>query len=143
MLDVPYSEALIEQTWARVGCQVKLPPAIQREFLALSGATPRAYDDERRHPRYHFRRKAIMYRRGELSCIYTMDLSRSGIRFLLHEQLLPCEVVDILLPSDITVKVETRWCRRLQRRCFECGAETLRRGTLDHWPPDQALDGPV
>jgi hypothetical protein len=66
-----------------------------------------------------------MERRGELSCVYTKDLSRAGIVLLHAEQIFPCEYISVHLASGRTLRAEVRRCRRLQRYCYECGARIV------------------
>jgi hypothetical protein len=57
--------------------------------------------------------------------IYTLDLSRGGLRFLHSGQLFPQERVTIVLGNGRQYVVEVRRCRRMHAKCFEIGARFL------------------
>ena len=110
--------------------QVVLPMP-ETEFLSKRGPLPVHPEDMRHTQRLYFRTKATLrmlstlptIRRQEVECIvYTRDISRGGIGFLLHEQLFPCEQVALDLPQFGNVVVTVTSCRYIGPACFEIGA---------------------
>jgi hypothetical protein len=94
-----------------------------RALHTRRGPLPGAYEDRRRHPRFHFWRRAVVTRGEQLYATFTLNVSKSGLRVLSPEQMFPCERVSLALETGETFPVIIRRCRRLGEGCYECGAE--------------------
>ena len=116
--------SMIDRMWFQLGCEVALPEPVE-SYMAPKGPLPAEYVDKRRHRRFHFRQKAILTRDGVHSAVYTKNIARRGIAFLAAQQLLPLEEVSLAMPTGDRVRLVVRRCRRLQEKCYECGAEIV------------------
>jgi len=121
MLDSGIQRVMVEQVWDQLGCRVALPDDLA-PYFEKEGPIQAEFYDRRQFRRFYFRRKAVVERKGELCCVYTKDVSRSGIVLLHAEQIFPCEHVRVFLSNGMVLQVEVRRCRRLRERCYECGA---------------------
>jgi hypothetical protein len=121
MLDLSHERDVIEELWDLVEVKVQLPHE-EAEFLAKSGPLPRCPETKRRFHRFHFRGKAILYRRDERFGAFTRDVSREGIGFLSPIQLLPKERVLLRVVGTSRLVLEIARCRRLSPGCYQCGA---------------------
>ena len=124
MLDSGVQHITIDNAWSELGCRVALPEDLV-EFMEKEGPVQAEFFDRRQFRRFYYRRRIVMERQGELSCVYTKDISRCGVVLLHADQIFPCEEVRIFLPNSMTVRAEIRRCRRLQETCFECGAQII------------------
>jgi hypothetical protein len=124
MLEDRDVQALLDQLWLQLGCEVALPEPVE-SFMAPKGPLPMEYVDKRRHRRFHFRQKAILTRNGRHSAVYTKNIARRGLGFLTSQQLFPLEEFSLALPTGDRVRLKLRRCRRVQENCYECGAEIV------------------
>jgi hypothetical protein len=99
-----------------------------------TGLLPAKHDEQRRHPRYHYRVCAALEHRQtfpslprpqQWHLVFTKDLSRGGLGFLHSEQLFPCERLRVMLPWKGIKLMEIVTCIRIHERCFQTGARFL------------------
>lgn len=122
MLGSSHADQLIDEIWDKLPRNVQLPESWE-DFVAQRGPTSAHMDDKRRFPRYHLRGRAVLELEGVYLAVYAKDLSRSGLAFYCEKQLFPCQEVGIWLGSGPRGVVKITRCRRVQERCYECGAE--------------------
>ena len=121
MLDHGDARALIERAWTKIGCDVRIPEDWS-DFFDRHGQMQARYDERRRHQRYFYRQRAVLIDGEALTCVYTLDLSRSSIGFLNDRELLPKKRFRICLLDGKVLHVEIQRCRRIADRCYVCGA---------------------
>ena len=126
--------------WTHIGCSVSIPED-WIDFFDLTGRVLGHEDERRRFARYHFRHEAVLIVGGTLYCIYTSNLSRSGIAFLHGEELPRHQACCICLASGAILKVDITRCRRVAENCYECGAGFVSRtdGELGREAATQSL----
>ena len=105
-------------------CHVLLPPS-WTDFFEVRGPVRCEYDDRRAFRRVYFRGEAQLTVGDEHFCVYTKDVSRSGMSFLHHQQLFPLDRATIWLPDDDSAQLEVVCCTRLGERCYACGAQAV------------------
>ena len=121
MLDRGNARSLIDYAWTEIGCDVQIP-ADWSDFFQRRGETPLRYEERRRHRRYYLRQRAVLIEDKKRECVYTFDVSRSGIGFLHHRQLLPKQSFRICLANGRIAHISIERCRRVAERCYQCGA---------------------
>ena len=104
----------------RVDCDIQMP-STWTDFFDRRGPTPVVFTDERRFPRYYFRKRAFLKHGTKLSKVYTKDISREGLSFLHSHQLYPCAEVLVWLSSEQCVHLVVARCLRVRDCCYECG----------------------
>lgn len=104
--------------------RIKLPDEWS-DFFSRSGPLNTKFDDERRYRRSFVRGKAIIRHNDELHTVYTKDISRMGLGLIHSEQLLPCEQIQIWLPSRLSYWLRVVRCVRIKELCYECGTTFL------------------
>jgi hypothetical protein len=120
MLDLSHERDVIEELWDLVEVKVQLPVA-EADFLTKTGPRPRCPETKRRFHRFHFRGKAILYRRDDRFGAFTRDVSREGVGFLAPAQLFPKERVLLRVVGTSRLVLEIARRRRLSRGCYQCG----------------------
>ena len=107
-----------------IPCLVELP-AEWVDYFNESGPVTSKFEDNRRYPRKNLRVKSIIKRRGVFHGVYAKDVSRTGVAFFFHEQLFPCEQVQLFLPNKSNFQLRCIYCRRVKKNCFHCGMEFI------------------
>ena len=119
----------IDELVSKLPCDVELPGE-WHDFFSQQGFRQPIPDDRRRYARRYMPAKAILeitdplpaYGREQLVlAVYTRDISREGVSFLISDQLFPSESGRLWL-SDRRLAIEVACCRRLNSRCFIVGA---------------------
>ena len=103
-----------------VDCEIQIP-STWTDFFERRGPMPVLFTDERRFPRYFFRKRAVLKHGKKLSKVYTKDISREGLSFLHSRQLYPCTEVLVWLSSEQCVHLTVARCLRVRDCCYECG----------------------
>jgi len=121
MLNESPNERTLQHVLEKLPSQVQLP-ADWSDFFMLAGPVGHEYSEQRRHARMYLRGRALLERRGNYHTVYTTDISRSGLGFLHFEQLFPRERLRLWLPQGLSLAISSARCRRVQDKCFTCGA---------------------
>jgi hypothetical protein len=109
-------------------------PLSPDEFFVVSGPRRRG-DDNRRFGRQRLRGVAALQHGTSLPAlsrpvqwhkVILCDISRSGVRFLHSEQILPTEQMLLVMPDFKRRYVEIVRCHRLGDRYFEIGARFVK-----------------
>jgi hypothetical protein len=108
--------------WDATAIKVVLPESLRTAYFGAQGPVPLYHDNRRSFHRYYMRGKAVLKRGTSMNGTYTKDVSRQGVAFLSPVPLLPKERVKIHVPTAELLLEVTR-CRRLDPKCFECGAK--------------------
>ena len=124
MLGGIHADHLIDEIWDKLPCNVQLSESWE-EFVEPRGPMAAHMDDKRRFPRYYLRGRAVLEHEGTYLAIYTKDLSRGGLAFYCERQLFPCKQVRVWLADGPLGLVKIARCRRIQERCYECGASII------------------
>lgn len=125
MLDACHGRALIDYAWEKIGCQVQIPEE-WNDFFDKRGPVPTRYDDERRQfCRFLLRAKMVLIDRKQLHCVWSVDVSRSGIAFLHARQLLPKQRLWICLPDGKATRIRVVRCSSVGKSCYLCGAKFI------------------
>ncbi len=103
---------------------VEIPTELD-DFFEPTGPLPRVLHDQRRFPRHYYRKRAILEQKDGLSRVFMINLSRESISFLHSQQLFPLDRVRLWVEAGVCMKVKIVRCRRIEDRCFECGARLL------------------
>jgi hypothetical protein len=121
MLGVSNEATLSEETWSALASRVELPFSWQ-EFVAEAGVIKNRAHSRRKFVRVGLRQIAILSHDGQMHAAYTKNLSRIGLAFYSPVQLLPLAAIRVWILGHPEFQLTVRRCRRLQERCFECGA---------------------
>jgi hypothetical protein len=121
MLDrEPHQEAVVD--WApAIQCDVQLPEA-WKDYFQKVGPLPTSLSDHRRAARFQFRRGLVLAWRGGACVVYGKDVSRVGVAFLHSDQLFPGEACSLWVSRQKRLELVVARCRRVNERCYECGA---------------------
>lgn len=121
MLEFDHGQNLMDDLWAATAAKVELPEDLRSEYFGARGPVPVFHDNNRTYHRYYMRGKAVLKRGESLMGTFTKDVSRQGVAFLSPVALLPKERVRLRVPAAEFALEVTR-CRRIDSKCFECGA---------------------
>ena len=122
MLEFDNGQKLMNDLWAATAAKVDLPDSLRPTYFGAQGPAPLYHDNRRSFHRYYMRGKAVLKRGTTMIGTYTKDVSRQGVAFLSPVPLLPKERVKLHVPTAELLLEVTR-CRRLDPKCFECGAK--------------------
>lgn len=128
MLDCSHEPSLSELTWENAEYTTRLPDKFT-DFFDRHGTVRAKEGCRRAYLRFYLRGQAIVDHGGAQLGVLTTDASRQGIGFLSPVQLLPKERCRIQLPKTKGFHIEVVRCRRIDERCYECGA-TFVLGTI-------------
>ena len=121
MLEFDNGQKLMLDLWDATATKVDLPPSLRSSYFGAQGPAPLYHDNRRTFHRYYMRGKAVLKRGTSMIGTYTKDVSRQGVAFLSPVPLLPKERVKLHVPAA-ELQLEVTRCRRLDPKCFECGA---------------------
>ena len=121
MLDLSHEKDVSDVSWDSVEFTAQIPEKMT-DFFEQQGPTPVRVGCRRAYRRFYLRGKAILAVDNKYLGVYTVDASRKGIRFFSPIQLLPKLRVRLQLPEVQEFQVEIVRCRRLEERCYDCGA---------------------
>ena len=121
MLEFDHGQKIMNDLWDATPSKVELPDAVRPEYFNAQGPAPLFHDNRRTFHRYFMRGKAVLKRGETMIGTYTKDVSRQGVGFLSPVALLPKERVKLRVPAT-ELSLEVTRCRRLDPKCFECGA---------------------
>lgn len=111
---------------------VELPPSMANYF-SEGGFTDTTYFETRRHSRLRCRCEAdlcivesptMLVRSESEMRVLVKDVSKCGMGLLVHEQLFPEERISVHFMGRRALATVVR-CRRLGKRCYECGAKLV------------------
>jgi hypothetical protein len=122
MLEFDNGQKLMHDLWEATPSKVDLPECLRSAYFGAQGPAPLYHDNRRSFHRYYMRGKAVLKRGPSMIGTYTKDVSRQGVAFLSPVPLLPKERVKLRVPTAELLLEVTR-CRRLDPKCFECGAK--------------------
>lgn len=122
MLEFDNGQKLMHDLWEATPSKVDLPESLRSAYFGAQGPAPLYHDNRRSFHRYYMRGKAVLKRGSSMIGTYTKDVSRQGVAFLSPVPLLPKERVKLRVPTAELLLEVTR-CRRLDPKCFECGAK--------------------
>jgi hypothetical protein len=122
MLAIDNGKKLMDDLWEATPTKVELPEALKPTYFAVQGPEPLFHDNRRAYHRYYMRGKAVLKRGPSMMGTFTKDVSRQGVAFLSPVPLLPKERVKLRVPSA-ELNLEVTRCRRIDPKCFECGAK--------------------
>jgi hypothetical protein len=122
MLEFDNGQKLMLDLWDATASKVDLPESLRTAYFGAQGPSPLYHDNRRTFHRYYMRGKAVLKRGTSMIGTYTKDVSRQGVAFLSPVPLLPKERVKLRVPAAELLLEVTR-CRRLDPKCFECGAK--------------------
>ena len=122
MLEVDHGQKLMDDLWEATASKVELPVALRPSYFGVQGPEPVFHDNRRTYHRYYMRGKAVLKRGTSMIGTYTKDVSRQGVAFLSPVALLPKERVKLRV-TTAELSLEVTRCRRLELKCFECGAK--------------------
>jgi PilZ domain len=137
MLGIDHSKRL-ESLIDRLDWSIELPPDWSNYF-AESGESNVLPNDERQSRRIKVRTLSVLHVEHAIPSlprpsvplgVYTHDFSRRGCGFISPVQLLPEEVVRLLLPT-LWMRLRIVRARRVGPRCYEIGAELIEQHALD------------
>jgi len=111
----------MDDLWEATAAKVELPDSLRAAFFGAQGPGPLFHDNRRSFHRYFMRGKAVLKRGTSMIGAYTKDVSRQGVAFLSPVALLPKERVKLRVPT-VELSLEVTRCRRIEPKCFECGA---------------------
>ena len=121
MLELDHGQKLMNDLWEATPSKVELPDSLRPAFFGVKGPVPLFHDNRRTYHRYFMRGKAVLKRGTSLIGTFTKDVSRQGVAFLSPVPLMPKERVKLRVPAA-ELSLEVTRCRRLDPKCFECGA---------------------
>lgn len=111
-------------------------PQIPADFFSPNSSLAPRENERRRFARHEFRAAAPTRLHGNLAAfprnseavwVFLADFSRSGVRFLCDRQLFPSEIIEIDFPQIGPRRCLIRRCLRIQKNCYEIGAELCQR----------------
>lgn len=114
----------LSQRWELLPTRTKLPFRWAL-FTRQQQASWHFPNCRRRMARTPMRSIAILVHAEKLYAIYTRDVSRQGIGFFAPINLFPREKVWLELPGGRVVRLTVTRCKRLNDRCYSCGADFL------------------
>jgi hypothetical protein len=121
MLEFDHGQKLMDDLWEATAAKVQLPNSLRADYFGAQGPAPLFHDNRRTYHRYFMRGKAVLKRGQSMIGTFTKDVSRQGVAFLSPVPLLPKERVKLRVTSA-ELSVEVTRCRRIDPKCFECGA---------------------
>jgi hypothetical protein len=121
MLEQCHEPGVTCAAWESAELRAELP-ADESDFFARRGPLPVHPESRRAYPRFYLRGKAVLDHAGAALGVYTVDVSRQGIRFYSPVQLLPKDRPLLILASGKELRLEIVRCRRRDERCYDCGA---------------------
>src|SRR5262249_23084401 len=121
MLEIDHDQKLMDELWEATTEKVELPESLKLSYFSAQGPGPVRYDNRRTYHRFFMRGKAVLKRGQATFGIVTKDISRQGVAFLSPVPLLPKERVKLRVPTA-ELSLEISRCRRVDEKCFECGA---------------------
>jgi hypothetical protein len=121
MLEIDHGQKLINELWEATPTKVELPEFLKPAYFSAYGPGPVFHDNRRTYHRYFMRGKAVLKRGQSTFGTLTKDISRQGVAFLSPVPLLPKERVKLHVPTA-ELSLEVSRCRRMDQKCFECGA---------------------
>ena len=133
MLEVDYS-AKFGELLSSVSWEIELPIEWS-DYFEERGEVASYVEDQRNNQRLKVRTHGLLWfektlpflnRKCDVMGIYTRDFSRHGCGFLTPFQLYPEEQVRIVLPT-FWVNLHVVRARRITSKCYEVGAQLLRR----------------
>jgi hypothetical protein len=127
MLEIDHGKKLMEDLWEATSTKVELPDFLKPSFFGAAGPEPVFHDNKRSYHRYFMRGKAVLKRGKTMLGTYTKDVSRQGVAFFSPVPLLPKERVKLRVPTA-ELSLEITRCRRIEPKCFECGARFALQG---------------
>ena len=122
MLEFDNGQKLMNDLWEATPFKVDLPDSLRPVYFSAQGPEPLFHDNRRSYHRYYMRGKAVLKHGPSMIGTYTKDVSRQGVAFLSPVALLPKERVKLRVPAT-ELSLEVTRCRRLEPKCFECGAK--------------------
>ena len=122
MLEIDNGQKLMDDLWQATSAKVELPENLRPVFFGVQGPGPMYHDNKRSFHRYFMRGKAVLKRGKTMIGTYTKDVSRQGVAFFSPVPLLPKERIKLRVPAA-ELSLEVTRCRRLDPKCFECGAK--------------------
>jgi PilZ domain len=122
MLEFDHGQKIMNDLWEATASKVELPESLRPAYFAVQGPYPLFHDNRRTFHRYFMRGKAVLKRGNSMIGTFTKDVSRQGVAFLSPVALLPKERVKLRVPAA-ELSLEVTRCRRLDPKCFECGAK--------------------
>src|SRR6476619_7586244 len=122
MLAIDNGKKLMEELWEATATKVELPDSLKTTYFAVQGPEPLFHDNRRAYHRYYMRGKAVLKRGQTMHGSFTKDVSRQGVAFLSPVPLLPKERVKLRVPTA-ELSLEVKRCKRVDPKCFECGAK--------------------
>lgn len=122
MLEIDHGQKLISELWETTATKVELPESLKVSYFSAHGPGPMFHDNRRTYHRYFMRGKAVLKRGQSNIGALTKDISRQGIAFFSPVPLLPKERVILHMPAA-ELNLEINRCRRVDQKCFECGAK--------------------
>ena len=122
MLEFDHGQKIMNDLWETTAAKVELPDSLGSTYFGVQGPEPLFHDNRRSYHRYFMRGKAVLKRGASMIGTYTKDVSRQGVAFLSPVPLLPKERVKLRVPAT-ELSLEVTRCRRLDPKCFECGAK--------------------
>ena len=122
MLEFDNGQKLMLDLWDATATKVDLPASLRSAYFGAQGPAPLYHDNRRSFHRFYMRGKAVLKRGTSMIGTYTKDVSRQGVAFLSPVPLLPKERVKLHVPAA-ELQLEVTRCRRLDPKCFECGAK--------------------
>lgn len=121
MLDCSDEPSVVELAWEQAPQKTCLPEKFT-DFFERHGTVRAREGCRRAYLRFYLRGQAIVEHSGAQLGVFTTDASRQGIGFLSPIQLLPKQRCRIQLPKTKGFQIEVVRCRRVDERCYECGA---------------------
>jgi hypothetical protein len=121
MLDISNDEDVMQIAWEKVDLKAALPDEM-KDFYDQHGPVPPRPGCRRAYIRFFLRGKGILQRDDKYLGVLTADASRQGLKFYSPVQLFPKERCRIRLPKTKEFQIEIVRCRRVDERCYECGA---------------------
>jgi PilZ domain len=122
MLEFDNGQKIMDELWEATPAKVELPDSLRPAYFSAQGPEPLFHDNRRSYHRFFMRGKAVLKRGPSMIGTYTKDVSRQGVAFLSPVPLLPKERVKLRVPAT-ELSLEVTRCRRLDPKCFECGAK--------------------
>jgi len=126
MLDLNDEQIAGDAFWDQVELTARIPVEMT-DFFQREGPLPARMKCRRAYPRFYMRGIAILRLDERCLGVYTVDASRSGIRFFSPIQLLPDFRAHLRLPKVQEFQIEVVRCCRLDERCYDCGAIFVQR----------------
>ena len=122
MLELDHGQKLMNDLWEATPFKVDLPDSLRSAYFSVKGPVPLYHDNRRTYHRYFMRGKAVLKRGDAMIGTFTKDVSRQGVGFFSPVPLLPKEHIKLRVPAA-ELSLEVTRCRRIEPKCFECGAK--------------------